>query len=111
MLYVHISCGGTKHYHLLLFLQELVDRERSLREDLTAAKGATSDLTAERDALRAKLDQQQQVRGGVGSKAQAAALVLCGADMSHPAGGGGGRHQDVGHLAALSALVKIAAAP
>ncbi len=53
-------------------------REKQLQAEVTAAKGAASDEQAERDALRAQLDQQQQVceclrvgRRGAGARGSA----------------------------------------
>lgn len=42
--------------------QALLDRESALQQDLSAARGAAADACAERDALKARLDTQQQVR-------------------------------------------------
>jgi hypothetical protein len=45
----------------LFCVQELVDREKKLQQELATAKLAASDVSRERDALHAKLDQHKQV--------------------------------------------------
>jgi hypothetical protein len=60
------GCLSHPHPHLPLLLllhcsQELTSQKSSLQQHLSAAEGTVADVTAERDDLRARLDQQQQV--------------------------------------------------